>query len=153
MHTTSQAGAHPYSFFSMICDFVGCIAVIILCTMAVLTCIFTADYPYEKLRRRNRERDNQRIIAAFRKEYDKETDLRIQRYNELVRRQVIVECQKQQKTQLDEIRTKQKEELDNLQSEIDQKKHELEFCKSRYEQDITLYRNDEILLYLSLFWS
>ena len=59
-------------------------------------------------------------------ENDKETDLRIQRDNELVRRQVIVECHKQQKAQLDEIRTKQKEELDNLQSEIDQKKKELE---------------------------
>lgn len=122
MYTTSQAGAHPYSLFSMTCDFVGCIAIITLCSMAVLACIFTADYPYDKLRRRNRERDNQRIIAAFRKEYDKETELRIQRDNELVRRQVIVECQKQQEAQVDEIRTKQKEELDNLQSEIDQKK-------------------------------
>lgn len=124
----------------MTCDFVGCIAIITLCTMAVLACIFTADYPYDKLRRRNRERDNQRIIAAFRKEYDKETELRIQRDNELVRRQVIVECQKQQEAQVDEIRTKKKEELDNLQSEIDQKKQELEFCKSRYEQD---YQNLE----------
>lgn len=108
--------------------------------MTVLSCIFTADYPYDRLRRRNKERDNQRIIAAFRKEYDKETELRIQRDNELVRRQVIVECHKQQKAQLDEIRTKQKEELDNLQSEIDHKKKELEFCKSRYEQD---YQNLE----------
>ena len=67
MYMTSQAGTHPYSFFSYVCDFTGCIVVIILCTMAVLSCIFTADYPYDKLRRRNRERDNQRIIAAFRK--------------------------------------------------------------------------------------
>lgn len=108
MYMTSQAGAHPYSFFSYVCDFAGCIAVIILCTMTVLSCIFTADYPYDRLRRRNKDRDNQRIIAAFRKEYDKETELRIQRDNELVRRQVIVECHKQQKAQLDEIRTKQK---------------------------------------------
>ena len=140
MYMTSQAGAHPYSFFSYVCDFAGCIVVIILCTMAVLSCIFTADYPYDRLRRRNKDRDNQRIIAAFRKEYDKETELRIQRDNELVRRQVIVECHKQQKAQLDEIRTKQKEELDNLQSEIDQKKKELELCKSRYELD---YQNLE----------
>jgi predicted RNase H-like nuclease (RuvC/YqgF family) len=41
---------------------------------------------------------------------------------------------------LDEIRSKQKEELANLQSEIDQKKKELEFCKSRYELD---YQNLE----------
>ena len=53
MYMTSQAGAHPYSFFSYVCDFAGCIVVIILCTMAVLSCIFTADYPYDKLRRRN----------------------------------------------------------------------------------------------------
>lgn len=140
MYMASQAGAHPYSLFSYVCDFVGCITVIILCTMAVLTCIFTADYPYDRLRRRNKERNNQRIIAAFRKEYDRETNLRIQRDNELVRRQVIVECHKLQKAQLDEIRMKQKEELDNLQSEIDQQKQELEFCKSRYEQD---YQNLE----------
>lgn len=140
MYMTSQAGAHPYSFFSMICDFVGCIAVITLCTMAVLACIFTADYPYDRLRRRNKERDNERIIAAFRKEYDKETELRIQRDNELVRRQVIVECQKQQKAQLDEIRQKQKDELEILQGEIKLKKQELESCKKRYEQN---YQNLE----------
>ena len=49
MYMTSQAGAHPYSFLSYVCDFAGCIAVVILRTM-----------------------------------YDKETDLRIQRDNELV---------------------------------------------------------------------
>ena len=140
MYMTSQAGAHPYSFFSYVCDFAGCIVVIILCTMAVLSCIFTADYPYDRLRRRNKDRDNQRIIAAFRKEYDKETELRIQRDNELVRRQVIVECQKQQKAQLDEIRQKQKDELEILQGEIKLKKQELESCKKRYEQN---YQNLE----------
>ena len=31
MYMTSQAGAHPYSFFSYVCDFAGCIVVIILC--------------------------------------------------------------------------------------------------------------------------
>lgn len=135
MYTTSQAGVHPVSLFGLICDFVGCITFIILCTMVILTCIFTIDYPYDRLRRRNKERDNQRIIAAFRKEYDKETELRIQRDNELIRRQVIVECHKQQKIQLDNIRKQQKEEIEILQGEIDQRKQELESCKNRYEQD------------------
>lgn len=141
MYATSQAGAYPCTPFSLFCDFVGCIAVIILCTMAILACVFTIDYPYDRLRRRNKERDNQRIIAAFLKEYDKETELRIQRDNERVRRQVILECHNQQKIQLDEIRKKQEEELDILQSQLDQKKNELEICRKNYEQDYQDFLN------------
>ncbi|MEY8688159.1 hypothetical protein AB9N12_19235 [Bacteroides sp. AN502(2024)] len=86
MYTTGQAGTRHYTFFSLTCEFVGCIAVIILGTVVIQTCVFSVDYPYDRLRKRNKERDNQRIIATFRKEYDKETELRIQRDNELVRR-------------------------------------------------------------------
>ena len=95
MYTTSQAGAHPHSLFSLICEFAGCIMVIVLCTIIAVTCILTADLPYDRLRRRNKARDIQRVVEAFRVAYDKETELRMQRENELVRRQVILECHKQ----------------------------------------------------------
>lgn len=144
MYTTGQAGTRHYTFFSLTCEFVGCIAVIILGTVVIQTCVFSVDYPYDRLRKRNKERDNQRIIATFRKEYDKETELRIQRDNELVRRQVVLECHNQQKIQLDEIRKKQKEEMEILQGKLDQKKIELETCKKNYEQDYQDFQNTHL---------
>lgn len=44
MYTTSQAGAHPHSLFSLTCEFTGCIAVIVLCTIIALTAIFSATF-------------------------------------------------------------------------------------------------------------
>lgn len=58
-----------------------------------------------------------------------------QKDNELVRRQVIVKCHKQQKDQLDKISKLQKEKLEILQGEIELKRQDLDSCKSRYEQD------------------
>lgn len=74
--------------------------------------------------------------------YDKETELRLQRENELVRRQVILECHKQQKVQLNAIRERQKESLKALQDEIDQKKQELETCKSNFNQELQNARKE-----------
>lgn len=95
MYTASQTGEHKFTFFNLACDFVGYISVITLGIIFILAFIFTADFPYAKLRKRNKLRDNQRLLAAFRNEYDKKTELRIQRDHELIRRQVISECQKQ----------------------------------------------------------
>ena len=115
---------------------------VVLCAIIALTCIFTADFPYDRLRRRNKARDSQRVVEAFRVAYDKETELRLQRENELVRRQVILECHKQQKVQLNAIRERQKESLKALQDEIDQKKQELETCKSNFNQELQNARKE-----------